>query len=213
MSKKTKKANTKLAARVSALVKAKKEKKASKKDDIGIVGVGSGREITPAAVEAPVLDLPVVEQAAGVSAEVGLVTVPVADRVPVPAVPLVEATLGTDVLGLVAGGPVLDVILVPVVGGDPVRFVRRRVSVRRSGSGVRQGLSLKAAGERVLSESAVPMNCRAIVEAAAAAGYWVSPGGLTPEATLQTAIITEIKKNGDASRFVKVGRGLFTVKK
>ena len=37
----------------------------------------------------------------------------------------------------------------------------------------------------------------------AAKGYWASPGGKTPEATLRAAISTEIRRKGDAARFRK----------
>ena len=40
-------------------------------------------------------------------------------------------------------------------------------------------------------------------------GYWSSPGGKTPDATLCSAILREIKVKGDQSRFVKVGPGRF----
>ena len=68
------------------------------------------------------------------------------------------------------------------------------------------------AAAKVLGESKTPLNCPAIIEAVFKAGYWTS-NGKTPAATIHTAIITEIAKKGDKSRFEKVGRGLFTVKK
>ena len=49
-----------------------------------------------------------------------------------------------------------------------------------------------------------------MVEAAEAKGYWKSPGGKTPHATIFSAIIREIAKKGDDSRFVKAERGKFT---
>jgi hypothetical protein len=41
-----------------------------------------------------------------------------------------------------------------------------------------------------------------------AKGYWTSPGGKTPHATLYSAILRELAK-GEASRFVKTDRGRF----
>ena len=43
----------------------------------------------------------------------------------------------------------------------------------------------------------------------AAKGYWTSPGGQTPEATLYSALIREIAKKGAESRFKKTERGKF----
>ena len=67
------------------------------------------------------------------------------------------------------------------------------------------------AAVKVLGESEEPLNCKAIMEAMAAKGYWKSPGGKTPEATLASSIQREISKKGHGSRFKKVGRGLFTL--
>ncbi len=45
----------------------------------------------------------------------------------------------------------------------------------------------------------------------AAKGYWTSPGGQTPHATLYSAILREINSKGDAARFTKADRGQFTL--
>jgi hypothetical protein len=67
------------------------------------------------------------------------------------------------------------------------------------------------AAVKVLSEAEEPLNCKKIVEVMVAKGYWTSPGGKTPEATLASSIMREISKKGHDSRFKKVGRGLFTL--
>jgi hypothetical protein len=67
------------------------------------------------------------------------------------------------------------------------------------------------AAVKVLGEAEEPLNCKAIMEVMAAKGYWKSPGGKTPEATLASSIMREISKKGHASRFKKVDRGLFTL--
>ena len=77
---------------------------------------------------------------------------------------------------------------------------------------VKSQMSGLDAAAKVLGESKTPLNCPAIIEAVFKAGYWTS-NGKTPAATIHTAIITEIAKKGDKSRFEKVGRGLFSVKK
>jgi hypothetical protein len=69
------------------------------------------------------------------------------------------------------------------------------------------------AAAKVLAESGEPMTAKEMVEVAAAKGYWKSPGGKTPHATVYSAIIREIAKKGDASRFVKADRGKFAAKR
>ena len=70
-------------------------------------------------------------------------------------------------------------------------------------------LSAIAAAAKVLIESGEPMNAKQLIEAMAERGYWTSPGGKTPEATLYAAIAREIKTKGDQSRFTNPDRGLF----
>jgi hypothetical protein len=62
---------------------------------------------------------------------------------------------------------------------------------------------------RVLAESGQPMSCRELVGAMAAKGYWKSPAGKTPHATLYSAIIRQIATKGKDARFKKVERGKF----
>ncbi|NLW83945.1 MAG: hypothetical protein GXY41_06020 [Phycisphaerae bacterium] len=71
-------------------------------------------------------------------------------------------------------------------------------------------LSALDAAAKVLAEAKVPLNCKQMIDAMTAEGYWKpSQGGKTPANTLHAAIGTEIKKKGDAARFEKVGRGQF----
>ena len=65
---------------------------------------------------------------------------------------------------------------------------------------------------RVLEEAGQPMGCQEMIEAMSAKGYWKSPGGKTPAATLYSAILRESQTKGDASRFVKAARGKFAAK-
>src|SRR5262249_6707452 len=48
------------------------------------------------------------------------------------------------------------------------------------------------AAVRVLEEAGQPMTCPEMIEQMAAKGYWTSPGGATPAATLYSAILREI---------------------
>jgi hypothetical protein len=56
------------------------------------------------------------------------------------------------------------------------------------------------------------MTTKAMIEAMAAKGYWSSPNGQTPAATLYSAILREINTKGKDARFKKADRGLFAVK-
>jgi hypothetical protein len=74
-------------------------------------------------------------------------------------------------------------------------------------------LSAIDAAAKVLGESKEPMNTRGMIEAMAKKGYWTSPGGATPWATLYSAILNEITTKGKESRFKKTGRGHFGLNK
>ena len=73
-------------------------------------------------------------------------------------------------------------------------------------------LSALAAAAKVLVEVGQPMNSKQLIEAMAQKGYWSSPGGKTPEATLYAAIAREIKTKGEAARFTHPDRGLFAAR-
>jgi hypothetical protein len=72
-------------------------------------------------------------------------------------------------------------------------------------------LSCVAAALKVLGESSDPMNAQELITAMETKGYWTSPGGKTPHATLYSAILRDLAR-GDESRFVKTERGRFTVR-
>jgi preprotein translocase subunit YajC len=65
------------------------------------------------------------------------------------------------------------------------------------------------AAARVLAEAGVAMTCKEMVAAMAMKGYWTTPGGKTPDATLCSAILREIKVKGVQSRFIKTAPGRF----
>ena len=72
-------------------------------------------------------------------------------------------------------------------------------------------LSAIDAAAKVLAESGEPLNTKQMIEAMATKGYWTSPGGKTPHATLYSAILREITAKGNEARFKKTERGHFTV--
>jgi len=67
------------------------------------------------------------------------------------------------------------------------------------------------AAAKVLGENAEPMNCQEMIKATSDKGYWSSPGGLTPHATLYSALLREIKAKGKEARFKKADRGKFSL--
>ena len=82
-------------------------------------------------------------------------------------------------------------------------------AVKPTATAPEKGLSLLNAAAAVLEQSDEPLAVRAMIEKAKESGLWTPKGGKTPEQTLYSAIIREIKDKGDASRFRKAGRGLF----
>jgi hypothetical protein len=56
------------------------------------------------------------------------------------------------------------------------------------------------------------MNCQEMIKAMADKGYWTSPGGRTPHATLYSSILRELQTKGKDARFKKTERGKFSIK-
>ena len=67
------------------------------------------------------------------------------------------------------------------------------------------------AAAKVLAETGEPMNCKELIEAMAAKGYWTSPKGKTPASTLYSALLRETTTKGAKSRFKKTERGKFSL--
>ncbi len=74
-------------------------------------------------------------------------------------------------------------------------------------------MSAVNAAAKLLGEAKEPLTAQQMIERMAAKGYWKSPGGRTPSHTLYSAIIRDIQRQGDDSRFRKADRGLFTLNK
>ena len=72
-------------------------------------------------------------------------------------------------------------------------------------------LSAIDAAAKVLAEAGEPLNAKQMIEAMAAKGYWSSPGGKTPEATLYASLLRQIRAKGPDATFQKTGRGLFAL--
>ena len=80
---------------------------------------------------------------------------------------------------------------------------------RKKPAGEDGKMSCIDAAAKVLAEKGEPMNCKEMIEAMAAKGYWTTPGGKTPHATLYSSIAREIRDKGKESRFKKADRGKF----
>jgi hypothetical protein len=86
---------------------------------------------------------------------------------------------------------------------------RKRRTKNGPGDGKDKKPSALDAAAKVLGETGKPMTCPEMIEVMTAKGYWTSPGGKTPQATLYSAIAREITAKGAHSRFVKAERGKF----
>jgi hypothetical protein len=74
-------------------------------------------------------------------------------------------------------------------------------------------LSALDAAAKVLAEADQAMNCVELIAAIAAKGYWNSPRGRTPAATLYSALLRELQAKGDQARFCKTERGKFVLRR
>ena len=72
-------------------------------------------------------------------------------------------------------------------------------------------LSALDAAAKVLGEVGQALNCQQLIDSMATKGYWTSPAGRTPAATLYASITKEVATKGAAARFVKVARGQFAL--
>jgi hypothetical protein len=93
----------------------------------------------------------------------------------------------------------------------PAKPKRQRKAKAPAEPKVKKPSALDAAA-KVLGEARTAMTCKEMIGAMAAKGYWTSPGGKTPDATLCSAILREITVKGEQSRFVKTAPGRFAVR-
>ena len=96
-------------------------------------------------------------------------------------------------------------------GPRPARSKRSRAGATDAPARAAKLSALEAA-VRLLGETGQAMNCQEMIAAMVAKGYWTSPGGKTPSATLYTSILKELTTKGKESRFVKVDRGHFALR-
>ena len=85
-------------------------------------------------------------------------------------------------------------------------------SPAKPADGAKPKLSLLKAAAAVLKASEEALNTKRMVELAKEKGLWTPGSGKTPEQTLYSAILREMKKHGDASTFVLVAKGHFKLR-
>ena len=81
-------------------------------------------------------------------------------------------------------------------------------SAKRNADAKPQKLSAIDAAAKLLADTGAPMNCQEMIKAMAEKGYWTSPGGKTPHATLYSSILRELQTKGKDARFKKTERFL-----
>jgi hypothetical protein len=87
---------------------------------------------------------------------------------------------------------------------------KSRAVAPTAGAGAKPLSALDAAA-RVLRETGQALRCSELIAAMAAKGYWTSPAGKTPSATLYSALAREIQTKKDQARFRKAERGKFVL--
>jgi len=97
-------------------------------------------------------------------------------------------------------------------GTQPKAKKRGRAPKAKAETGPKK-LSAIDAAAKVLAEAGEPMDCQTMIKTMAEKGYWTSPGGKTPAATLYSAILRELQTKGNDSRFKKTERGKFAISK
>ena len=112
----------------------------------------------------------------------------------------------------------LTVVEVPQVTTETIdgtKEKQKRGRKPKADAGTAEGktsLSQLDAAAKVLGEATEPLTTKEMVEAMTTKGYWTSPGGKTPHATLYSAILRELQSKGDNGRFVKTDRGHFKLR-
>src|SRR5262249_15058177 len=110
--------------------------------------------------------------------------------------PAVEAALKSDATATAKA---------PATEAPPDAKARKAAKAKREPKAGKEAKSKKLsaidAAARVLEEEGKPMGCKEMIEVMATKGYWTSPGGKTPHATLYSAIQREISTKGKDARF------------
>ena len=97
-------------------------------------------------------------------------------------------------------------------GTKPKPTRGRKTKTDAENSEGKTSLSQLDAAAKVLGEATEPLTTKEMVEAMTTKGYWTSPGGKTPHATLYSAILRELQSKGETGRFIKTDRGHFKLR-
>jgi hypothetical protein len=97
----------------------------------------------------------------------------------------------------------------PTAAKAPKPAAATKTSPAQAAAAKPKKLSALEAAAQLLAETGQAMTCSSMIEAMVAKGYWTSPGGKTPAATLYSVILRELSTKGANARFKKTGRGLF----
>ena len=96
----------------------------------------------------------------------------------------------------------VDVVAAPAKAG-------KRTKVAKEGEA--KGMSALEAAALALAETGKAMTPKEMIGVMAARGWWSSPTGKTPHATLYSAIMREVDEKGETSRFRKAAPGRFAL--
>ena len=97
----------------------------------------------------------------------------------------------------------------PATPPAPAPRSRAAKAGQTRGTAKEKKTSALSAAALVLQETGQALSCPELITQMAAKGYWTSPQGKTPAATLYAALTREIKLKGAAARFQKTGPGTF----
>lgn len=118
-----------------------------------------------------------------------------------------------DAVVITTGANAIKDLVKRLTGRSPGQIgitLRERAKVAGS-KRVREGMTGLDAAVKVLSESKAPLTCPEIIDLMKSKGFWSSPKGKTPAATLSSAIGREIKAKGADARFQKADCGRFVL--
>ncbi len=102
--------------------------------------------------------------------------------------------------------------VVPQTETPKAKAKRSRKAKKPEANSQGKKLSALDAAAKVLGKTGQAMTCKEMIAAMASKGYWTSPGGKTPDATLYAAILREMQTKGEQARFIKAERGKFALK-
>lgn len=98
-------------------------------------------------------------------------------------------------------------------GTTAVASAKKPKGKKAAGEPKRKRVGALDAAAQVLQKAGKPMRCTDMVAAMAEQGLWTSPAGKTPQATLYSAILREIRDKKGEARFTKTDRGQFAFNK